>query len=70
MTKCFDDLPDELTRHWTKLAIDCYSIGCNCKKCIIPEIMTSQKCMMKYVVKELIKKHGKPEKINSKYFED
>lgn len=70
MTKCFDDLSDELTRRWTRTAIDCYSIGCNCKKCIIPEIMTSQKCQMKKTVIELVKKFGKPEKINSKYLEE
>lgn len=44
---------------WTSAAIDCFKIGCNCKKCSISEIMQTR-CKMKEIVLELVKKYGAP----------
>lgn len=48
-------------RRWTKSAIDCYYIGCNCSKCFIFEIIGAR-CQMKSAVLQLVRKFGKPEK--------
>lgn len=47
---------------WSKTAIECYEIGCQCKKCDLPKKIESEfKCGMKTVVLELVKKFGAPE---------
>lgn len=50
--KCLD--------RWTQSSIDCYNIGCNCKKCnIVPQDFKCY-CKLKSVVRELVRKFGKP----------
>lgn len=48
---------------WTKSAIECYNLGCNCSKCHLPLLYEELKhhCRMKKVVFELVKKYGIPE---------
>ena len=52
-------------KKWTQSAIDCYERHCACDGCIIKEIMTSQKCMMKAFVLELVRLYGIPQKKSS-----
>ena len=48
-------------RRWTRGSIECYNIGCNCSKCdIVPADLTVS-CKMKYAVRELVRKYGKPQ---------
>lgn len=53
----------EIKRYeWSKSAVDCYNIGCWCKKCdIMPEDLKGI-CRMKFTVKNLVKKYGAPER--------
>lgn len=48
-------------KKWTQSAIDCYFLGCVCHKCSVYEIL-GKRCKMKYVVLELVKKFGKPQR--------
>lgn len=50
---------NERIKKWTKAAIDCYSIGCNCSKCEIKSLITTR-CLMKRTVLELVQKFGAP----------
>ena len=55
---------ETISKSWTPSAIDCYSIGCNCKKCNLYKmffIKSDYKCMMKNTVIELVRKLGKPQ---------
>ena len=45
---------------WTKGSIFCYERGCNCNGCFVKDLITSQPCIMKNAVIELVKKLGKP----------
>ena len=45
---------------WTDGAIFCYERGCNCNGCFVADIITSQSCLMKNAVLELVRKFGKP----------
>ena len=53
-----------MTYQWTKQAVECYQLNCDCILCNIPQQMHSQKCQMKAVVLELIKNVGLPTKEN------
>ena len=51
------------TKNWTPTAIDCYLLGCSCYKCNLYKIYflgTNNKCKMKNVVLELVRKYGAP----------
>lgn len=48
-----------MTDFWTESAIDCYNRGCNCKGCLLNDVLESG-CVMKRTVSELVKKLGKP----------
>ena len=55
--QCFD--------YWTIEAFDCYSRGCDCSKCRLPELLETlspYSCSMKCVVLELVRRHGVPRK--------
>lgn len=49
-------------QRWTEGAINCYKRGFVCKNCPVKNLITSQKCQMKYAVIELVKKFGMPQK--------
>ena len=46
---------------WTKSAIECFSIGCQCTKCKLRKTLETN-CRMKSVVLELVRIHGRPKK--------
>lgn len=51
------------SKNWTPTAIDCYKLGCNCKKCGLYKIYfenSTFKCKMKETVIELVRKLGAP----------
>ena len=63
----YDNLPRVFWRKsakiWNSTAKDCYNIKCNCSNCFIYNTYfkdTPDECMMKYYVKYLLMKIGKP----------
>jgi len=54
------ELSDSITRTWTEQAMECYSIGCDCKKCSLAGGNYSFVCQMPKVIDVLIKFTGKP----------
>ena len=67
---------ETICKKWTPTAIDCYLLGCDCLKCNLYKIYfynQTQKCQMKNVVIELVRRFGKPnlttylEESNEKY---
>ena len=51
------------SKFWTRSAIECYELGCNCSKCNIYKIYFANslfKCKMKETVIELVRKKGIP----------
>jgi len=59
-------LPSDICRRWTPTAVYCYSIGCKCSICPIAQehlTLQNRKCKMRYVVRELVRKIGKPKEI-------
>ena len=54
---------ENILKGWTQTAIDCYNLGCNCNKCKLKNIISSE-CCMKQTVILLVKKFGKPDKDN------
>jgi len=49
-----------ITRTWTEQAMECYSIGCDCKKCSLAGGNYSFVCQMPKVIDILIKFNGEP----------
>ena len=54
-------MPKEVSRTWTKQAIECYNNGLRCFKCTLPDDIKT-KCKMKGVVLDLVMKYGRPKK--------
>ena len=52
-------MPSEVSKNWTKQAIECYKNKMMCFKCLLPEDIKAQ-CRMKGVVLDLVMKYGKP----------
>lgn len=52
--------------HWTMQAVECYRKGCNCLKCTVKNQLKSQKCQMKAIVIEIVKKFGEPKEEDCK----
>ena len=50
---------------WTKLAKDCYMIGCRCSKCDFVEPHLTKICQVKKVVLELVREFGVPEDVRN-----
>ena len=55
-----NDLSSSITQSWTEQALECYSIGCNCKMCSLRNGNYSFKCQMPIVIDILIKNLGEP----------
>ncbi len=54
---------ENVSKNWTPTAIDCYKLGCFCKKCNLYKIYfkdSTHKCMMKDTVIELVRRLGAP----------
>lgn len=47
---------------WTSEAVECYEIGCRCSRCTNISDDIKPSCRMKYTVRELVKRYGKPGK--------
>jgi hypothetical protein len=60
------ELSSSITQSWTEQALECYSIGCNCKKCSLSNGSYSFKCQMPKVIDTLINIIGKPQ-VNTAY---
>lgn len=54
------EFSDSITKTWTEQALECYSIGCNCKKCSLAGGNYSFVCQMPKVIDILIKFAGEP----------
>lgn len=54
-------MPSEVSKTWTKQAIECYRNKLMCNICTLPEDIKTQ-CRMKGVVLDLVMKYGKPHK--------
>jgi len=56
------DLSSSITQSWTEQALECYSIGCDCKKCSLKNGNYSFKCQMPRVIDVLVNLVGEPKK--------
>ncbi len=54
-------ISESITKAWTQQAMECYSIGCDCKKCSLAKGNYSFKCQMPKVIDILIGVIGKPQ---------
>ena len=55
-----NEISSSSTQSWTEQALECYSIGCDCKKCSLKNGNYSFKCQMPKVIDILINYIGKP----------
>lgn len=54
------EISNSITKSWTEQALECYSIGCDCKKCSLKNGRYSFVCQMPKVIDILIKAVGEP----------
>lgn len=54
------EISDSITQNWTEQALECYSIGCDCRKCSLAGGKYSFICQMPKVIDVLLKSAGKP----------
>ena len=54
-------ISDSIVQNWTRSALECYKLGCDCSLCPINHAGYSFKCQMKYIVDELLKTKGLPD---------
>lgn len=54
------EISSSITQSWTEQALECYSIGCNCKKCSLSKGDYSFVCQMPKVIDILVNIVGKP----------
>ncbi len=54
------EISNSITKSWTEQALECYSIGCDCKKCSLAKGNYSFVCQMPKVIEILIEFAGKP----------
>lgn len=54
------EISSSITQSWTEQALECYSIGCDCKKCSLAGGNYSFACQMPKVIEILINATGKP----------
>ena len=54
------EISESITKSWTEQAIECYSIGCDCRRCSLANGYYSFVCQMPKVIEILIKFAGKP----------
>ena len=62
------EISNSITQSWTEQALECYSIGCNCKNCSLKNGNYSFVCQMPKVVDILIQAVGKPSDEQRRYF--
>ena len=54
------EISPSITQSWTEQALECYSIGCDCRKCSLSGGGYSFVCQMPKVTDALINLIGKP----------
>jgi len=54
------EISESITQNWTEQALECYSIGCDCKKCSLASGKYSFICQMPKVIDALLKTSGRP----------
>lgn len=54
------EISSSITQSWTEQAMECYSIGCDCRKCSLSKGNYSFVCQMPKVIDVLINIIGKP----------
>ena len=54
------EISDSITQNWTEQALECYSIGCDCKNCSLASGKYSFICQMPKVIELLLKSSGVP----------
>ena len=57
------EISDSITQNWTKQALECYYINCDCKICSLSAGNYSFICQMPRVIETLIETVGEPEQI-------
>lgn len=55
------EISNSITQSWTEQALECYKIGCDCRKCSLKNGNYSFICQMPRVIDILIKGTGLPE---------
>lgn len=54
-------ISESIVQNWTRSALECYKLSCDCSLCPIANGGYSFKCQMKYIVDELLKTKGLPD---------
>ena len=54
------EISSSITQSWTEQALECYSIGCDCRRCSLSRGGYSFVCQMPRVIDALINLIGKP----------
>lgn len=62
------EISSSITQAWTEQALECYAIGCDCKKCSLKHGNYSFACQMPKVIDLLIRSIGKPVAEPRQYF--
>ena len=57
------EISTSITQSWTEQALECYSIGCDCKRCSLTNGGYSFVCQMPKIIEILINITGKPRNI-------
>ena len=56
-----EEMSDSITQNWTRQALECYHINCDCKRCSLSAGNYSFICQMPKVIDNLIKTIGVPQ---------
>ena len=56
-----EEMSDSITQNWTRQALECYYINCECKRCSLSAGHYSFICQMPKVIDNLIKTVGAPD---------
>lgn len=54
------EISNSITKTWTEQAMECYAIGCDCRRCSLSGGSYSFICQMPKVIEVLIEFAGKP----------
>ena len=55
-----EEMSDSITQNWTRQALECYYINCECKRCSLSAGHYSFICQMPKVIDNLLKTVGAP----------
>jgi len=60
------EISPSIMQNWTQQAIECYEIGCNCKKCSLSNGNYSFICQMPKIINALLNTYGEPNNVYKK----